>query len=377
MWIARLTATFPHTHSPAKRQIFFIWISTSKPFAQTQTSIGMDSLITFRSLSSTQIVMNLAAIPTLDKYATASLAGSGPSPKERAVLENLRWEERVSDERFGRYTQALTGIGVSQIEDVKVAHIRYTEAYQEIDIAEPGIPDTFGSANSGNHWPHIEENLFLLRIEDANFALRDSGVDLAELERAVANRDDTILARVCDVWNKRRDRRPAFATTEIAVEDLLDSIGADWPHALRDNLGLGHLDPVAGLPPVPVLLLRYTVGEVMRDKQAGVSGFAIPTVIDGRLSPFFFPTPKPKLGSEAAQHEVGRAVNLAQAASQSEYRMGLELVHSFVAYKPEHISRIGYISRPLTSDLSTLRSFHLEWLRLETDRDDFATAQPL
>lgn len=115
----------------------------------------------------------------------------------------------------------------------------------------------------------------------------------------------------------------------------------------------------------------------MRDKQAGVSGFAIPTVIDGRLSLFFFPTPKPKLGSEAAQHEVGRAVNLAQAASQSEYRMGLELVHSFVAYKPEHISRIGYISRPLTSDLSTLRSFHLEWLRLETDRDDFATAQPL
>jgi hypothetical protein len=44
MWIARLTATSPHFHSPAKRQIFFIWISTSKPIAQTQTSIGMDYL---------------------------------------------------------------------------------------------------------------------------------------------------------------------------------------------------------------------------------------------------------------------------------------------------------------------------------------------
>ncbi len=316
--------------------------------------------------------MILAAIPTLDKYATASLAGSGPFPKERAILENLRWEERVSDERFARYAQGFTGIAVTQIDDVKVAHVRYTETYLELDIDEPGIPDTFGSDNSSNRWPHIEENLYLLRIEDANFALRDSGVDLAELERAVANRDDAILTRVCQVWNERRDRRPAFATTEIAVDDMLEAAGPDWSHALRDNLGLGQLDPIPGLPPVPVLLLRYTVGEVMQDKQAGANGFAIPTVIDGRLNPFFFPTPKPKPGSEAAQYEVGRAVNLTPAASQSEYRIGLELVHSFLAYRPEHISRIGYISRPLSSDLSALRSFHLDWLRLETDRDDFA-----
>lgn len=317
--------------------------------------------------------MNLAAIPALDKYATASLAGSGPFPKERAVLENLRWEERVSDERFARYVTGFTGMAVAQIDDVKAAHVRYAEAYLEFDIDEAGIPDTFGSANLSNRWPHIEENLFLLRIEDANFALRDSGVDLAELERAIANRDDAILARVCESWNERRDRRPAFATTEIAVDDLLEAVRTDWPHTLRDNLGLGHLDPVAGLPPVPVLLLRYTVGEVMRDKQASPSGFAIPTVIDGRLNPFFFPTPKPRTGSVAAQYEVGRAVNLTPAASQSEYQMGLELVHSFLAYRPEHISRIGYISRPLTTDLSALRSFHLDWLRLETDRDDFGT----
>ena len=318
--------------------------------------------------------MNLSAIPTLDKYATVSLAGSGPSPKERAVLENLRWEERVSDERLVRYAQGFTGMDVSQINDVKAAHVRYAEAHLEIDIGEPGIPDTFGSANSSNRWPHIEENLFLLRVEDANFALRDSGVDLAELERAVANRDDAILARVCESWNERRDRRPAFATTEIAVKDVLEAVGADWSHALRDNLGLGHLDPVAGLPPIPVLLLRYTVGEVLRDKRSGASGFAIPTIIDGRLNPFFFPTPKPKLGSEAAQYEVGRAVNLTQTAVQSDYRMGLELVHSFVAYRPEHVLRFAPISRPLTSDLSALRSFHLDWLRMETDRDDFATA---
>ena len=54
--------------------------------------------------------MNLAAIPRLDKYATASLAASDLSPEKRAVLENLRWEERVGDERFTRYAQGFTEI---------------------------------------------------------------------------------------------------------------------------------------------------------------------------------------------------------------------------------------------------------------------------
>lgn len=321
--------------------------------------------------------MNLAAIPTLDAFVSARLARPGLSSTEFAILENLHWEERVGDERLTRYAQGFTDKDVSQIDHLKMAHAQYAEAFLEIDVAEIDIPDTFGAANSSNRWPHIEENLYLLRIEDANFALRNTGVDLAELERAVQSRDGAILARVCEMWNKKRDRRPAFATTEIAVDDLLEAARSDWPHTLRDNLGLGHFDPIPGSPPVPVLLLRYTVGEVMQDKKAGVSGFAIPTVIDGRLNPFFFPTPKPNPGSEAAQYEVGRAVNLAQVASQSDYKMGLELVHSFVTYRPEHLWRIGYISRPLTSDLSALRSFHLDWLRLDTDRDDFAASHSL
>lgn len=321
--------------------------------------------------------MNLVSIPTLDAYVSAKLVGSGLLSTERAVLENLQWEERVGDERLARYAQGFTNKAISQIDHVKVAYAQYAEAFLEIDVAEPGIPDTFGSDNLSNRWPHIEENLYLLRIEDANFALRDTGVDLVELERAVTNGDKTILATVCDAWNKQRDRRPAFATTEIAVDDMLETAGADWPHTLRDNLGLGHFDPIPGSPPVPVLLLRYTVGEVMQDKKAGVSGFAIPTMIDGRLNPFFFPTPRPNPASEAAQYEVGRAVNLAQVANQSDYKMGLELVHSFVTYRPEHLWRMGYISRPITSNLSALRSFHLDWLRLNTDRDDFASVHSL
>lgn len=316
--------------------------------------------------------MILAAIPTLDTMSTARLADFSISAAERAILENLRWEERVSGARLARYAQGFTNVNVAKIDDVKSAHVRYAEEYLELDINEPGVPDTFGTSNADNRWTGIEENLYLLRIEDANFALRDSGVDLTELERAVTNRDNAILQRVCQAWNANRDRRPAFATTEITVKDLLVSAGEDWTHALRDNLGLGHFDPATGSPPIPVLLMQYAVGAVTQDRHSGASGFAIPTVIDGRLNPYFFPTPRAKPGSEAAQYEVGRAINLAHASNQTDYQMGLELVHSFLEYRPEHILRIGYISRPLNCDLSTLRSLHLAWLKSTTERDDFA-----
>ena len=54
--------------------------------------------------------MDLSVIPTLDSFAINRLADPGLASTERAVIENLRWEERVGDERFARYTQGFTGI---------------------------------------------------------------------------------------------------------------------------------------------------------------------------------------------------------------------------------------------------------------------------
>jgi hypothetical protein len=51
--------------------------------------------------------------------------------------------------------------------------------------------------------------------------------------------------------------------------------------------------------------------------------------------------------------------------------MGMELLHSFVEYKPQHLARWGIITRPRAANLAELRSFHLSWLRLETERDTF------
>lgn len=101
--------------------------------------------------------MNLAAIPALSAYISTNLAGGGLSPTERAVLENLQWEERVGDERLARYAQGFTDKDISQINLVKHAHAQYAEAFIEIDVAEADVPDTFGLENLSNRWPPLRK----------------------------------------------------------------------------------------------------------------------------------------------------------------------------------------------------------------------------
>ncbi|HRD50143.1 MAG: hypothetical protein JNK95_06100 [Candidatus Competibacter sp.] len=280
-------------------------------------------------------------------------------------------EERIGDVRLGRYGEVFRGKSVTSMNDLQGLHGNYAIRHLEIDPSEADIPDTFAADNAANAWRHIDDRLYLLRIEDVGFALRGSTIDITELERAVKAHDNAVLERFCDLWDDRRDRRPAFATTEIAVDDILKDAGDEWPNALRDFLGLGSYNPEPHVDPIPVLLMRYTVAEVLADKSSGAPGFAIPTLIDGWINPFFFPTPQPAPNSTAAQYEVGRSVNLHPATTQTEYRMGMELVHSRIAYTPEHIWRLGRVSRPLAGDLAILRGLHLAWLQLEADRADF------
>ena len=307
-------------------------------------------------------------------------------PTDRAVLENFLIEERVQPSRLRAFAAA---IGAGPWSDVaafiEVHRNLYLHKRIDLDHREPGVPDTFDDGlNGGNFWPGIEENLALYRLEAVSFAVEKVGVDETELEHWVVERNrpgataaqiksaDTVLERMCESWNSGRHRRAAFATTEPEIEHLLQDPGGDWPHALRDHLGLGHLSPQPAREPIKVLLMRYTVKEVRKAAiQAGHGGFCIPTVLDGPINPYFFPTPLPSATAPAAPQRCGRALNLRASATQSDYAMGLELIHSFVNYRPEHLVRWGMVSRPLAIDLLTLRSFHLDWLRLETSRDDF------
>ena len=330
--------------------------------------------------------MNSGQLPAFQSLVRKVRAQPALHFADQAMLENVVMEERVDHHRHAAFVMAVGDGPWLDVAAFAAAHKnRYVLERIDLDQGDTGVPDTFDLAlNGDNVWHGIEYNLALYRVEDASFALKGSGVDEAEFERAVLDRHqvsataaqrnaaDAVLARVCEGWNSSRHQRPAFATTEPEIEDLLADAGASWPHALRDHLGLGHLSPVSRREPIKVLLMRYTVKEVNdQAKRTGHGGFCIPTVLDGPLNPYFFPTPAPAASAPNAPQRCGRALNLRPASTQADYSMGLELVHSFVNYRPEHVVRWGLISRPLVVDLLSLRRLHLDWLRLDTERDEF------
>lgn len=297
---------------------------------------------------------------------------------ERAIYENFAVEERVTTARLKRYGDAHSVASLLNLDAFWQQHrTRYLNEHQFVEKDEGTIPDTFNAALNGpNFWADIADDVVLYRLEEVSWALRGSSVDQFELKRSIGEAKPgpmpdsarTLLQRVVDEWNDRRNLYPSFATTADEVADLLAE--PDWANRLRDHLGLGHLNPVS-TEPIAVLLMRYTAKEVRAARAARTQGFCIPTVLDGTLNPWFFPTPA-RAGIEGAVYEQGRAVNLAPAHTESDYRMGLELIHSYLDYRPEHIVRWGLISRPHQADLAERRRWHLSWLQLNCDRDDFA-----
>ena len=284
---------------------------------------------------------------------------------ERAVWENFHAEERVSPQRGALYAAALNGAALADLDAVKLRHVGYLEQSVNLEQTELGVPHTFDTGlNGGNHWAGIDDNVVLYRVEDLSYALEGLNVDAADLQAAIdtrrsasadadaRSRAQAVLERVTSAWNQRRDRRPLFASTHDEVAALLADAGDDWPHALRDELGLGHYNPQPGQP-VTVLLMRYPVSEVRQCKAAGRQAFCIPSVLDGAVNPYFVPTPLPGPGAAGSPWQMGRAINLA-ARSETDYesRMRAELVHSYVDYRPEHLDRWGVISRPARCDLA-------------------------
>lgn len=324
--------------------------------------------------------MNMASVPSLQMLVRVRSKAPGLTADERALYENFAVEERVTDPRLHRYGSALGHAPLTDLNAFWRKHrTGYLDEHQFVEKDEGTVPDTFNEAlNGSNFWTGIDDNVVLYRLEQVSWALKGSSVDQAELERSIGevtaktgsmpDTARTLLQRVVDEWNERRNLYPSFATTADEVSDLLAE--PDWANRLRDHLGLGHLNPAPGRTEA-VLLMRYTVKEVRAAKAARTQGFCIPTVLDGTLNPWFFPTPA-HAGTEGAVYEQGRAVNLAPANSESDYRMGLELIHSYLDYRPEHIVRWGVISRPHQADLAERRRWHLSWLQLNCDRDDFA-----
>ena len=199
--------------------------------------------------------MNIDQLPAFQTLVRGVRAKPNMLFADQAMLENVVMEERVGPDRHSAFAAALGAGPWPDVAAFATAHKnRYLRERIDLDQGDAGVPDTFDAVLNGNNvWHGIEDNLALYRVEDVGFALKGSGVDEAEFERAVVDRNqasataaqrdaaDAVLTRVCEAWNASRHQRPAFATTEPEIEDLLADANIDWSHDLRDHLGLGHL----------------------------------------------------------------------------------------------------------------------------------------
>jgi hypothetical protein len=284
--------------------------------------------------------------------------------RRRATGDNVHFEERVSTLRQEFFeTEAAGAIDPQSLEDRQAD---YFETFVKVDA---GL------------WPHtflpellptdlgpglLEPFQQVVRLEDLTRPLEawaPGGANVAEnyeiLQRAFSDPSQSALfASFLASWNRRRDRRPAFAAWKDQLLDELDK--PDWPDLLRDRLGLAHYDCRTG--PVPVALVEYLVDDVIRE--ADINGlshaFTAPTVLDSGPWPYFFPAPR--------DLPYGRAVSL--GAVDDESRLLAEMLHIRLTYRREHIVRLGQIRRSTGKlDLKELRNGHLLALQVAAGRE--------
>ena len=288
-----------------------------------------------------------------------------------AVADNCRFDERTGDARWQQFDAMLsrltTGTDVSDWRD-------WAEANQlnldlRCNVATPTVPDAFLPINRDAWLDGLAENQSVVRIEALTRPLQTSAISLDELEELLEDADsgdaDAAHAarRFFEAWNQRRDARPTFAAFYDEVRQEADD--DDWPHALRDRLGLGHYGYEDGAP-LAVALMRYSLEEVF-SARAGRRlpvACALPTVLDGGMHEFFFPVPRENL--------YGATLHLSPDEADT---LTAEIVHCRIDYKREHLWRLGRITRlhPLRGDdkLREARDLHLLALQMECDREDF------
>ena len=286
-----------------------------------------------------------------------------------AVADNCRFDERASADRWREFEALLpnppVGSGTIAWADLVATYKLHME--QRYKVARPSVPDAFLEINREAWLETISGNQDVVRIEDLNRPLRASTLELDELRELLrrARHDSNAEHAVrtfFETWNQRRDARPAFVAFADEVREELK--GLDWPHALRDRLGLAHYGH-PGSPPLPIALMRYSLEEVFkaRKQHQAACACALPTVLDGGMHEFFFPVPR--------EHPYGATVHLLPDRADT---LTAELVHCRIDYEPRHLYRLGEITRPnrLNDDqLRETRDLHLLALQVECDREDF------
>ena len=288
-----------------------------------------------------------------------------------AVADNCRFDERASAPRWQRFDSVLSKVatnpGAIDWQDWAVTEQLHREQY--CTVSSLSVPDTFLEINRRAWLDGLSPNQSVVRIETLSRPLHNSPLDVDGLRDLLRRADsgdadaDRAVSSFFDDWNRRRDARPAFAAFYDEVKQ--EANDEDWPHSLRDRLGLGHYGYQDGAP-LPVALMRYSLADVFsvqKHRELAVA-CAVPTVLDGGMHEFFFPAP--------LEHPYGATVHLSPDQTSD---LTAEILHCRIDYKREHLWKLGRITRvrvQLTAaQLRNARDLHLRELREKCQRTDF------
>lgn len=293
--------------------------------------------------------------PLLDLASDAVAAPEGATV--RCAAANFRWEQAVSVDRTDEYN-AYAG-DVANHKEWQGEHKDYLRSFVQVAKDHPRISESFMAVNSLAHLNEELDNTILLRLESldslVNNALLGPAIGEAfwlrffnsqqDLRKdKLSGADEKLRSEFVDQWNAQRvQARPMFATflNEFGG-DLTDFVKTDWPHLLRDRLGLTHWPSTPGKP-VPVALICYTLDEVCQarltaTKKGAVASFSRPTVLDTEMSAAFIPAPLLAKGES-----YGYTMDLGHTGVPTEFTP--ELLTFPIEYQPRHIKALGFISR--------------------------------
>ena len=292
---------------------------------------------------------------------------------EAAVADNCRFDERADQKRWEAFAQCLPTDDYSTISWGDWAEANKLHTEKRLTVPSTSTPDALLEINQPA-WLDLVPEQTLIRLEALEWPLTLWNIDFAKLFalfEAHKNHADSrsTLGQLLKEWNSQRDNRPLFAAflDEIKCEADAD----DWPHQLRDRLGLGHYPP-EDREKIPVALMRYSLQEVLETQAAGnlPAACALPTALDGGMHEYFFPVPK--------ENPYGATLHLKPEKADL---LTAEIIHCRIDYQIKHLWNLGWIENPhvfikrdhvTQTNLRKARDLHLMQLRIESRREDFA-----
>lgn len=300
--------------------------------------------------------MNLT--PPLQYLASDTIASTA-GDAARCEAANFRWESAVSAKRADEYGADVGPVATHA--EWKAEHQGYVTSRIYVAKDHPSGAECFRGINDAAHLNESMDNAHLLRLESLgylfdnpllsdtvqNFWQRFYNSQKDLFKTKFSDSDEALRAAFMAQWKEHRTQaRPMFATfLNDFGGNLMELAKQDWPHMLRDRLGLLHWPSMPGKA-LPVALMCYTVDEVravrMRSlKKGAVASFTRPTVLDMEMSTAFIPAPLLAGGAS-----YGYTLDLANPGIPDSFAP--ELLTFPIDYEPRHLKALGFITKPHT-----------------------------